>query len=376
MALSNSLVRPWRLLRRWLPPANFITLHYTYFLATCMLSAIIFWGASTPAQNVRFIDALFLTVSAMTLSGLNTVNLSELNTFQQILLFLLIMIGSAIFVSAFVVNVRKRAFEKKFQIIVERKREKNGIRRRTTSLSLHRTSVHELRDLRRPSAVSDSKDAMYGDKESQQPALVLPDNASTIKSQKSAPRVESAIADDDEEETIHPAHLTFSEDTRFQSNSAGQGSSRRPRISLGAPNDGPNPPTSLDGADATGLEPVEGITRSLTSASGTKRDPNRYFDAIDGWITRNSQFHGLTERERERLGGYEYRAVTLLSWLVPAYYVLFQLLGCLGCGAWVAYNRPDTAGENGLNPWWVGAFNAVSAFSEHNYMHFNAYCFR
>jgi hypothetical protein len=49
---------------------------------------------------------------------------------------------------------------------------------------------------------------------------------------------------------------------------------------------------------------------------------------------------------------------------VPAYSIMFQLLGCLGCGAWVAYNRPDTATANGINPWWVGAFNAVSAFSK------------
>lgn len=366
MALFEPLVRSWRLLRRWLPPANFITLHYTYFLATCMTSAIIFWGASTPAHSVRFIDALFLTVSAMTLSGLNTVNLSELNTFQQILLFLLIMVGSAIFVSAFVVNVRKRAFEKKFQIIVERKRQKNGVRRRTTSLSLHRTSLHELGDLRRASVASDSKESMSGDKESQPPALVLPANASAVRSQKGTPRVESAIADDEEDETMHSAHLTFSSDTRFQSSSAGQGSSSRHRIGFGAPGDGLRQKTSLDVVDAAAIEPLEGITRSVTAASGTKRDPNRYFDVLDGWITRNSQFHGLTERERERLGGYEYRAVALLSWLVPAYYVLFQLLGCLGCGAWVAYNRPDTAGRNGLNPWWVGAFNAVSAFSKQN----------
>jgi potassium uptake Trk family protein len=71
----------------------------------------------------------------------------------------------------------------------------------------------------------------------------------------------------------------------------------------------------------------------------------------------------LTEKERRELGGYEYKAICLLSWLVPAYFILFQLLGCLGLGAYVANNRPSTALENGLNPWWVGSFNAVSAFN-------------
>ena len=44
----------------------------------------------------------------MTEAGLNTVNLSELNTFQQFILFLLIMLGSAILVSIAVLQVRQR----------------------------------------------------------------------------------------------------------------------------------------------------------------------------------------------------------------------------------------------------------------------------
>jgi potassium uptake Trk family protein len=85
--------------------------------------------------------------------------------------------------------------------------------------------------------------------------------------------------------------------------------------------------------------------------------------ASSGILSRNSQFHHLTEEEREELGGYEYRAVILLSWLVPAYYILFQLFGCIGLGAYVAMNKPMVTRANGLNPWWVGAFNAVSAFN-------------
>jgi len=82
-----------------------------------------------------------------------------------------------------------------------------------------------------------------------------------------------------------------------------------------------------------------------------------------GFIGRNSQFHGLTPAEREQLGGVEYRALYWLSWLVPLYFILWQFLGCLGLAAYVAHNRPDSALTNGLNSWWVGAFNAVSAFN-------------
>ena len=362
MALPGSLVRPWRQMRRWLPPCNFITLHYTYFVVTCMVASVIFWGASTPAHSVRYIDALFLVVSAMTLSGLGSINLSTINTFQQILLFVLIMMGSAIFVSAFVVHLRKRAFEKKFRIVVEKKRQKDGSRRRTTSL--HRTSVHELGDLRQSSATSDSKDVWCSGEDPHQftSPLVL-GTSSTVTGKES--HLESAIIDDDLGDSAIPTHLTFSQDTRFRASNASQVSTRRrSRLSFGTLGVGARPGTSLDITSVDDIPTARSINHAHILDESDNDDPDHYFDATEGWTSRNSQFHGLTERERERLGGYEYRAVALLAWLVPAYYVLFQLLGCLGCAAWVAYNRPDTARGNGLDPWWLGAFNAVSAFSK------------
>jgi hypothetical protein len=62
---SRRLKRPLRAIRRALPPVNFITLHYAYFVITCLLASLIFWGSST-TTHVAFIDALFLCVSAMT----------------------------------------------------------------------------------------------------------------------------------------------------------------------------------------------------------------------------------------------------------------------------------------------------------------------
>jgi Trk-type K+ transport system membrane component len=86
----------WKAMRSSLPRIRFLTVHYAYFIGVCLLTSAIFWGSASPARSVRYIDALFLTVSAMTLAGLNTVNLSTLNTFQQILLLLLIMVGSTV----------------------------------------------------------------------------------------------------------------------------------------------------------------------------------------------------------------------------------------------------------------------------------------
>lgn len=96
---------------------------------------------------------------------------------------------------------------------------------------------------------------------------------------------------------------------------------------------------------------IEGITKG----------PQKFF-LSKGLISRNSQFHGLTASEREKLGGVEYKAICLLSVIVPLYFVLFNMLGFLGLGTWLAVNRPSTARENGLNPFWTGSFLAISAF--------------
>lgn len=73
--------------RSWLPPLNFITIHYAYFISVCLVSSLVFWGSSSPAWSISYTDSLFLVVSAMTEAGLNTVNLSQLTTWQQSLLF-------------------------------------------------------------------------------------------------------------------------------------------------------------------------------------------------------------------------------------------------------------------------------------------------
>lgn len=68
------------------------------------------------------------------------------------------------------------------------------------------------------------------------------------------------------------------------------------------------------------------------------------------FIGRNPQFHSLTLAEREHLGGAEYRAITLLAIIVPMYLVLWQLLGSLGLGAYIARNRASTTLQNGFSP--------------------------
>ncbi|KAJ4114837.1 hypothetical protein BFJ63_vAg17959 [Fusarium oxysporum f. sp. narcissi] len=63
--------------RKYLPPLNFITIHYAYFIVVCLISSVIFWQSSDPASPVSYTDSLFLVVSAMTEAGLNTDNIAR-----------------------------------------------------------------------------------------------------------------------------------------------------------------------------------------------------------------------------------------------------------------------------------------------------------
>jgi Trk-type K+ transport system membrane component len=96
-----------RLLRRLKPSNSFKNWHWAYFLAACLLSSIIFWLSSAPQFSVSYINSLFMVISAMSLTGMNTVNLGELNTFQQSILYLLMILGNPITISLVVLSCAK-----------------------------------------------------------------------------------------------------------------------------------------------------------------------------------------------------------------------------------------------------------------------------
>ena len=118
-----------------------------------------------------------------------------------------------------------------------------------------------------------------------------------------------------------------------------------------------HPRTASQSSNYHTSAPAEGNT------SGPPKGLDKYLKTVNGLIGRNSQFHNLTHSEREALGGLEYQAVSLLSYIVPIYFVAWQLLGAVGVGAWINNNRPSTTRTNGLNPYWTGAFFAISAFN-------------
>ncbi|KAG9084307.1 low affinity potassium transporter, partial [Ceratobasidium sp. 370] len=102
--MANILVRAWT---NFYDSLNFFRLHVLFFTFTPLIFAAIFYAANG-LYPISFIDALFNCVSAMTVTGLATIDLSLLTGFQQALLFVLMCIGNPVIVSWFIVYVRRR----------------------------------------------------------------------------------------------------------------------------------------------------------------------------------------------------------------------------------------------------------------------------
>ena len=59
---------------------------------------------------------------------------------------------------------------------------------------------------------------------------------------------------------------------------------------------------------------------------GVRLAPYLTFDAT---VTGNSHFHNLTQAQRNELGGVEYRAIDVLAWLIPTYWIMWVLLAII-----------------------------------------------
>ncbi|KAF9885950.1 hypothetical protein FE257_012240 [Aspergillus nanangensis] len=321
-----------------LPPLNFITLHYTYFICLSLLCSVIFWGSANPLRSVSYVDSLFMCVSAITGAGLNTVDLSSLNTFQQAILFMLLMAGHAILVSITVLFVRKRAFQSKFKGISKERAQKRLLRH-----------IPRLYHSSYPSVEGpDSTAEDYKNRESASAYKVQVLETTHVGSADPSPPSGDHVGwADDDQITINNTH--------FQRN---PNHHLFPNAGVGARMDLNNHPKN-----ATPSHPVseEESYDDLPPLKGMLKGTQKYFYS-KGLISRNSQFHGLTVEEREKLGGVEYRAVSFLFVIVLLYWTMFIVLGIVGVGGWLEANHPDIPRKNGLSPFWTGAFFAVSAF--------------
>lgn len=81
---------------------------------------------------------------------------------------------------------------------------------------------------------------------------------------------------------------------------------------------------------------------------------------------RNSAFLGLTEEQREELGGIEYRALKTLAKVLILYFIGFHLSGLIANLPWIMYVQywKNKVIADGIDPAWWGIFTAASEFND------------
>ncbi|PBK85523.1 TrkH-domain-containing protein [Armillaria gallica] len=88
---------------------TFYRIHLTAFVFISLMFSGIFY-IYNGKFHISYLDSLFLCYSAMSLTGLSTVNLSTLTMWQQVMLYLLMIMGDITTVSWIMVLVRKHYF--------------------------------------------------------------------------------------------------------------------------------------------------------------------------------------------------------------------------------------------------------------------------
>lgn len=351
-------------IRAFLPPVNFITIHYTYFIAGCLFFSIIMWASSDPVGGVAYIDALFLVVSAFTDTGLSTINISELTTWQQVLTWILFIIGSAIWVSFWTVMARKHAFEKRFDHIVEAEREKRR-RRRAMASPRRAPALRQFFSFDKFKSSPPAVNILPG-LGTRQKTVMEKDTVTDPSDPVGAPIRRTVSAP---EEDI-PSDL---EDNDAASRVTTLASDRPPlsrdHISFVPALPRPNVNRASTSAYQPGNQLVHRNVRPSSPIESVRSEESE--DFLSHWkniltnqnTSKRGQFYDLSSDEREVLGGCEYRALKVLAITVPLYGFVWQFLCAIALGAWIKTRDPELATEAGADPYWTGIFLSVSAFN-------------
>ncbi|KAG8168998.1 hypothetical protein KVR01_001747 [Diaporthe batatas] len=363
---------------RWMPKANFITLHYLYIIVVGLSGLLIL----LPYGNISAIDAYFFGVSASTESGLNTIDLKELATYQQVYTYLIAMITNLTFINIAVVVVRLHWFRKKLK---------------TLAPILLKSEGHEA-DGGNPSHADSESDldlrpAVTEPARKPPPSLAGGDNKSLHLVKTDSPRRITFALDVHRTPESKPlyipgprdrdnGHPIVERDILDEADDAEDAVGMAPRT---------NEPKSgvvrrrTWGADGPGSSPalskaisIERVATTVgtvfvlgkTRAGVARQPPAPPRPPATGLpmllskqvtIGRNSQFLNLTSSDRERLGGIEYRALKVLLKIVVSYAVFLNILGVVSLVPWI-HRAPqkyrDWLDVNAIDYSWWGIYSA------------------
>ncbi|RYP17043.1 hypothetical protein DL767_010091 [Monosporascus sp. MG133] len=326
----------------WRPPIpiNFLTLHYGWIIFCGLLGLVVF----LPYGNVPAIDAYFFGASASTESGLNTIDVKDLKTYQQLFLYFIPIFTNLGFINIIVVAVRLYWFERHIR--------KNG--NKLLAPSRHdRTKDVEAQTSPEGASTGENQQetSQTGEcAEFKERVITFSADANPPPNDTKALYVPPPKERDNEDE-IKPveSHPDTSRATK-----------RRPYL-----HDGPSlsAARSIEQAATSMfvLGPSQSQARRQSNVSARPRVADLPYLSKTATVGRNSQFHNLTAQDRDRLGGIEYRSLKLLLKIVTSYFFGLHLFGVICLLPWI-HNAPskytDWLAECGQGKSWWAVYSA------------------
>ncbi|KAL5589499.1 hypothetical protein FOVSG1_011366 [Fusarium oxysporum f. sp. vasinfectum] len=353
------------------PPINFLTLHYAYIILMGLIALPILY----PYGNMPAIDAWFFGASASTESGLNTIDVKDLKTYQQLYIYFIPILTNLGFINIVVVVVRLFWFKRHLKrltpqnldnspgipdVDIESARHESKVPADTTENSAEVTNEPNDRRVARTMTITFDPST---EKHKEDAALYIPGPRARDRGYPIAPRSHEAARhpdDSDDDDAIKPVP------NEIQNN----GSSSMRRRRRFSSDDG------LKFTDSRSMDRVAGVAASfLVLGSQTAPQPraissdsNRQpvindvpFLSRQATLGRNSQFKNLTSHDREILGGIEYRSLKLLLKIVVVYFFGLHIFGAVCLVGWIHTadkQYADILQSSGQDKTWWGIYSA------------------
>ncbi|KAL1746659.1 cation transport protein-domain-containing protein [Schizophyllum fasciatum] len=385
---------------------NFYRVHLLCFtFVPLILSGVLY--ACNGRYPISYVDCLFVCVSAATVCGLATIDLSMLTPLQQVIVFVQMCLGSPVFVSWLILLIRRHYFGKKFQNVIVAAARRNGdltdeeaqsqpvLARLRTWLSARAEKAVREGESRATSKSSDTnkkggivrklKPEMIRRMDNA-PQLVNPSGwiSDAVPIKKAPTAAQAPSAPTDAQRGAHaplrdaaarqgarqdapaapassaafaqPREYRHSTHASLGTNMTGAGQSFRPSTKHNNFGGFPMPHHIIQRAVHALFPKLHHkiartvtipVTTTITSLHGDGLEGARPvpYISFDAVVGRNSAFHLLTKEQLEELGGVEYRAVNALLWIVASYHICVQVLGYVLIAPYMSMAKWESALE-------------------------------
>lgn len=353
---------------------SFYRLHFLYFIVVDLIGTlVIFLLPPTKLGRIKFIDALFSSTSALTVTGLASVKMGTFSIVSEVMLLVLMLSGGQVFTSLLPVMVRRYYFQK---YLKQAEKSSQGKQLLATQITVSPSpALQNLRPISEGRVFSSSNLSSINN--SQLDGIQANMSSPGRKEEKVVERevkVEGREVKVEEREVKVEEMEEKVEEWAEKVEVKDEKAEVREQVS----DDEEAPPLRRSMTQTNYKTTEENHPQFFTWSGETAKLAGQKFKVLRKQQEleapllnrrRTISREELPSRDPAELRSQEYKALQLLTWLVPSYLFGLQLLGffIMQINFWGAPRERRILSENGVNATFFSAFQAISAFQNAGY---------